>query len=43
MIYKGHIPAFPLNQFIEVFVYIERVGHAPTVDPIESAARNAAK
>lgn len=32
MIYKAHIPAFPLNQFIEVFIYFERVEHAHAVD-----------
>ncbi len=32
MIYQTHIPAFPLNRFIEVFVYFERVEHAHTVD-----------
>ncbi len=32
MIYRAHIPAFPLNQFIEVFIYFERVEHAHNVD-----------
>jgi AraC-like DNA-binding protein len=32
MIYNVHVPAFPLNQFIDVFIYFERVEHAHTVD-----------
>lgn len=32
MIFRTHIPAFPLNQFIEAFVYFERAEHAHTVD-----------
>jgi AraC-like DNA-binding protein len=32
MIYKVHAPAFPLNQFIDVFIYFERVEHGHTVD-----------
>lgn len=32
MIYKAHVPVFPLNQFIEVFIYFERVEHNHTVD-----------
>ena len=32
MIYNIHIPAFPLNQFIEAFIYFERAEHAHTVD-----------
>lgn len=32
MIFRTHIPHFPLNQFIEVIIYFERVEHAHTVD-----------
>ena len=32
MIYKAHVPTFPLNQFIDVFIYFERAEHAHTVD-----------
>lgn len=32
MIFKVHIPAFPLNKFIEAFIFFERVEHAHTVD-----------
>lgn len=32
MIYQAHIPQFPLGQFIDVFIYFERVEHAHTVD-----------
>lgn len=32
MIYKVHKATFPLDQFIDVFVYFERVEHAHTVD-----------
>lgn len=32
MIYQSHIPAFPLNQFIEAFIYFERIEHEHTVD-----------
>lgn len=32
MIYQTHLPAFPLSQFIELFIYFERVEHAHTVD-----------
>lgn len=32
MIYQVYIPVFPLNQFIEAFIYFERVEHAHTVD-----------
>ncbi len=32
MIYKAHIPAAPLDQFVDVFIYFERVEHAHTVD-----------
>lgn len=32
MIYQTHFPAFPLSQFIELFIYFERVEHAHTVD-----------
>jgi len=32
MIFRTHIPAFPLSQFIELFVYFERAEHAHTVD-----------
>lgn len=32
MIFQAHIPAFPLDQFIDLFVYFERVEHAHTVD-----------
>lgn len=32
MIYQAHIPKFPLNQFIDVFIFFERVEHAHTVD-----------
>ena len=29
---SGPVPRFPLNQFIEVFIYFERAEHAHTVD-----------
>ncbi|MGQ0542548.1 MAG: helix-turn-helix domain-containing protein [Blastocatellia bacterium] len=32
MIYQTHFPAFPLRQFIELFIYFERVEHAHAVD-----------
>ncbi len=32
MLYKVHIPAFPLNEFIEAFIYFERAEHAHAVD-----------
>lgn len=32
MIFKVHIPAAPLDQFIDAFIYFERVEHAHTVD-----------
>lgn len=32
MIYKLHIPAYPLDQFIDAFIYFERVEQAHTVD-----------
>ena len=32
MILQTYIPAFPLNQFIELFVYFERAEHAHAVD-----------
>jgi len=32
MIFKVHIPSFPLSQFIDAFIYFERVEHAHTVD-----------
>jgi AraC-like DNA-binding protein len=32
MIFRTHIPRVPLSQFIEVFIYFERVEHAHTVD-----------
>lgn len=32
MIYRVHVPAYPLCQFVEVFIYFERVEHAHTVD-----------
>jgi AraC-like DNA-binding protein len=32
MIFKAHIPSFPLSQFIEAFIYFERARHAHTVD-----------
>lgn len=32
MIYQAHIPTFPLNQFIEAFIYFERAEHAHKVD-----------
>ena len=32
MIYQTHIPAFPLDKFIEVFVYFEGVQHAHNFD-----------
>jgi AraC-like DNA-binding protein len=32
MVFRAHIPRFPLNQFIEVLVYFERVEHGHTVD-----------
>lgn len=32
MFYQSHIPHFPLNQFIDAFIYFERVEHAHAVD-----------
>ena len=32
MIYRTHIPKFPLNQFIEILIYFEGIQHAHTVD-----------
>src|SRR5687768_7193297 len=32
MIFQAHIPAHPLDQFIEAFIYFERVEHRHTVD-----------
>ncbi len=32
MLYKVHNPAFPLNEFIEAFIYFERAEHAHAVD-----------
>ena len=32
MIYQTHIPAFPLDKFIEIFIYYEGVKHAHNVD-----------
>lgn len=32
MIYQTHIPAFPLDKFIEVFIYFEGVQHAHKID-----------
>jgi AraC-like DNA-binding protein len=32
MIFQAHIPQYPLDQFIEVIVYFERVEHAHTID-----------
>src|ERR1700741_4832685 len=32
MIFRTHIPRFPLNQFIEVIIYFERVEHPHTLD-----------
>ena len=32
MIFRIHIPAYPLDQFIEAFVYFERAEHAHTID-----------
>jgi len=32
MIFQAHIPRFPLNKFIELFIYFERAEHAHTVD-----------
>ncbi len=32
MIFQAHVPIFPLNQFIELFVYFERAEHSHTVD-----------
>ncbi len=32
MIYKAHIPAAPLDQFVDFFIYFERVEHAHSVD-----------
>jgi len=31
-IYQTHFPAFPLNQFIDIFIYFEGVQHAHAVD-----------
>lgn len=32
MIFRAHIPTFPLDQFVEVFIYYEGVQHAHKVD-----------
>ena len=32
MIYQTHIPIFPLNKFIDAFIFFERAEHAHTVD-----------
>jgi len=32
MIFEAHIPTFPLSQFVEAFIYFERVEYAHTVD-----------
>ena len=32
MIFRAHVPVFPLDQFIELLIYFERVEHAHTVD-----------
>lgn len=32
MIFQAHIPAAPLDQFIDAFIYFERAEHAHTVD-----------
>lgn len=32
MIFQAHIPTAPLDKFVEVFIYFERVEHAHTVD-----------
>ena len=32
MIFQAYIPAHPLDQFIEAFIYFERVEHKHTVD-----------
>jgi hypothetical protein len=32
MIFRTHIPRFPLDQFIEVLIYFEGIQHAHTVD-----------
>ncbi len=32
MIYKAYVPAFPLNQFVDVFLYFERVERGHTID-----------
>lgn len=32
MIFQAHVPIFPLDQFIELFVYFERAEHSHTVD-----------
>ena len=32
MIFRAHIPRFPLDQFIEIFIYYEGVQHAHKVD-----------
>jgi AraC-like DNA-binding protein len=32
MIFQTHIPRFPLNQFIELFIYFEGIQHAHNVD-----------
>lgn len=32
MIFQAHIPTFPLDRFIDLFVYFERAEHAHTVD-----------
>src|SRR5687768_14415161 len=32
MIFRAHVPVFPLDQFIELLIYFERAEHAHTVD-----------
>src|SRR5678816_3387577 len=32
MIFQAHIPVYPLNKFIDVFIYFERAEHSHTVD-----------
>jgi len=32
MMFQAHIPVYPLNKFIEAFIYFERAEHAHTVD-----------
>lgn len=40
MIFRVHIPVHPLSEFIDAFIYFERVEHAHTVDSCGTKKRN---